>query len=473
MNKISFIFKNQITTIDFSNSEFSPTSTLLEFIRSQNSTKGTKEGCNEGDCGACTVVTVEKINGKLKYRAINSCVMFLPSVHGKQVLTIEDLGNSQNIHPIQKIFIDKHASQCGFCTPGFIMSLFAQKADKIDSTKEDLVEAMTGNLCRCTGYRPIIDSAVDVSELKNLKYFDTYSNPELLDKIQKKDTISIITKRNEYYIPFNIKQAIQLKREHKDAVLTAGGTDLVLVVTKRKENLPKIIDISMLSDNQQIEETENEIIIGAGVKIEDLYEFSKEKLPAMAEMASLFGAKQIRNRSTIGGNVGTASPIGDILPVLIAYNANINIVGGIELKVNINDFIVGYRKTVLTENELIKSISIAKPEPDRIIKAYKISKRYNLDISTVSAGFSLKLKDSKIEDIILAYGGMAEKPKRAFETEKFLNGKEWKEETILEAMKIIEKEFTPLTDARSTKEARTIMAKNLLLKFFNENFLNY
>ncbi|MBN2894158.1 MAG: xanthine dehydrogenase small subunit [Bacteroidales bacterium] len=468
MNKISFVFKNKIRTIDFNNSEFSPTSTLLEFIRAQQNTKGTKEGCNEGDCGACTVVVVEKSGNELKYRAVNSCVMFLPSIHGKQVLTIEDIGSSDNLHPIQQIFIDQHASQCGFCTPGFIMSLFAQKADNPNSSKDELIEAITGNLCRCTGYRPIVDSAVDISKLNDLKLFHNYANPELIDSIPVNDIVSLKTAKNEYYIPFNIEDAIKLRKEHKDAVITSGGTDLVLVVTKRKEHLPKIIDVSLLVDTQQIIETKDEIIFGAGVKIEDIYQFSKTKLPAMAEMLSLFGAKQIRNRATIGGNVGTASPIGDILPVLYAYNADIIIKGDTERKVNINDYIIGYRKTLLGENELIKAVSIQKPAPNRITKAYKISKRVNLDISTVSAGFSMELEKNIIKDIVLNYGGMAERPKRASETENFLNGKEWTEQVVTEAMKIVEKEFTPLTDARSSKEARIIMAKNLLLKFYLE-----
>ena len=394
--------------------------------------------------------------------------MFLPAVHGKQILTIEDLGTSDKLHPIQQIFVEKHASQCGFCTPGFIMSLFAQKADKNVSSKDELVEAMHGNLCRCTGYRPIVEAAEELAEIQDLQHFENYANLELLNKISCDETIEIRTSKNEYFIPFTIDEAIKLKKQHKDAIFTSGSTDLVLRVTKRKEHLPKIIDISSIGETQNITETENEIIFGAGVKLEDIYQYSKTKLPAMAEMLNRFGAKQIRNRATLGGNIGSASPIGDVLPVLFSLNADIIVKGDIERKVNINNYITGYRQTVLKEDEIITAIVIQKPAENQIVKSYKISKRTNLDISTVSAGFSVTINNNNVSEIILAFGGMAEKTKRATETEKFLTGKEWGEQNIHEAMEILEKEFTPLSDARSSKEARIIMTKNLLLKFFIE-----
>lgn len=468
MNKISFVFRNKIQTIDFENSMFTPNSTLLEFIRSNQETKGTKEGCNEGDCGACTVVLIEKTNNKIKYRAVNSCVMFLPSVNGKQVLTIEDLGSLDELHPIQQIFIDQHASQCGFCTPGFIMSLFAQKADKINSSQEDLVEAMTGNLCRCTGYRPIVTSAQEISKLNDLKQFSTYLRKDLLDLLNTKETVTINKGVYKFFIPYTLQEALKLKSENKDAILTSGSTDLVLKVTKRKEPIEQIIDISSIEETQGITEKYNYYEIGSGTKMEDIYQFSKDKLPALANMLGLFGAKQIRNKATIGGNIATASPIGDILPVLFALNAEVVIAGNTERTVKISEFVTGYRKTVLQLEELIKSVMIPKPQNDEIIKSYKISKRLNLDISTVSAGFNFTIKVNKIKSLILAFGGMAEMTKRALKTEEFLLNKEFNETNILEASKILSTEFTPITDARSTKEARSIMAKNLLIKFYQE-----
>ncbi len=469
MNKISFVFNDVITTIDFSLGEYSPTNTLLEFIRSKENRKGTKEGCNEGDCGACTVILIELINQKIKFRAINSCVIFLPAIHGKQILTIEDVGKEENLNPVQELFIKHHASQCGFCTPGFIMSLLAQKIDKPNSSKEELIEAITGNLCRCTGYRPIVDATTEISNLPELTIPKGLIRTDLLNQIQKAEPINIETAENKYLLPFTFSDALKMKFKNSDAVITSGGTDLVLTVTKRKEKLPKVIDISAIEEIQYIKEKDNKLEIGAGTKIEDIYQYSKNNFSALSEILSVFGAKQIRNRATIGGNLATASPIGDILPVLYAYNANIILSSSEkERKVNINDFIIGYRKTVLSSNELIKAVEIPFVAENQIVKSYKISKRFNLDISTVSAGFSIIKNDKLVENIVLCYGGMAEKPKRAVETEKFLIGKELNYENIEKAVIILEKEFKPLTDARSSNEARTIMAKNLLIKFFQE-----
>ncbi len=468
MNKISFVFRNKIQEIDFSKSEFTPNSTLLEFLRTQQDAKGTKEGCNEGDCGACTVVLIEKNNDKIFYKAVNSCVMFLPSVHGKQVITIEDLGSLENLHPIQQIFVEKHASQCGFCTPGFIMSLFAQKAQKINSTKDELLEAISGNLCRCTGYRPIKDAAFAVYELNDKKDFEKFSRPDLIEKIDTEKTITVKKEKYNYFLPFKFSEALILRKKYPKATISAGSTDLVLKVTKRKEPLYNIIDISAVKEINYIIETDNSLEIGAGTDMEDIYQFVKQKYKALSEMLSLFGAKQIRNRATIGGNIATASPIGDITPVLFAYDADIIVSGKKERKININDFITGYRQTVLKLDELIKKIVLKKPKKNTFIKSYKISKRHYLDISTISAAFCLSLNNDKIEDIILAFGGMAAMTKRAVKTEQFLKAKEFNRANLQKASEITAQDFMPITDARSSKEARIIMAKNLIIKFYEQ-----
>ncbi len=467
MNNVSFVFRNKIVNIDFEQSEFSPNTTLLQYLRSQNDAKGTKEGCNEGDCGACTVVLVEKHGNSLKFRAVNSCVMFLPAVHGKQVITIEDLGSYEQLHPIQQIFVEEHASQCGFCTPGFIMSLFAQKADKINSTKDELIEAMHGNLCRCTGYRPIVAAAEDIAKVENLSDFQNFANPELISQINTSETIEIHKDNMSYFIPQDFQAALDLKIRHKDAVITSGSTDLVLKVTKRKEKINKIIDISSIPELQGIIAENDSFVFGAGTKIEDVYQFSKTKIPALAEMLSRFGAKQIRNRATIGGNIATASPIGDVAPVLFALSAKIVVKSpDNERVIDIDKFITGYRQTELKDNELIYKVIIPKPTENQHIHAYKISKRQYLDISTVSAGFMAHIINNNVSDIKLAFGGMAAMTKRATKTEQFLKNKPWTIENIEEATKILFDEFTPITDARSSAEARRVMAKNLLIKFF-------
>lgn len=473
MDKIEFVFNNKKTTIDFETDNYTPNTTLLQYIRSQDGSKGTKEGCNEGDCGACTVTLVEKINGKLTFRAINSCVMFLPSVHGKQIITIEQIGTENKLHPIQQIFVEQHASQCGFCTPGFIMSLFAQKAQKINSTQEDLVEAIHGNLCRCTGYRPIVVSSEKIAQISDLSRFQNYVAEDKIDSINNKDTITIQKDEYEYYIPFTFAEALRLRKKHPDAVINSGSTDLVLRVTKRKEKIHKIIDITMIPEIKNIEQDTYNFIFGAGTNIEDIYQFSKNNLKPMEEMLSVFGSKQIRNRASIGGNIATASPIGDTLPVLFALEASVIVKNAKnERTIKLSNFITAYRQTALKPDELIYKVIIPKPSNDKKIKSYKISKRTNLDISTVSAGFTLKLNNNKVEEIILAYGGMAAMTKRAINTETHLIGKEWKEANILEAAEILKEEFSPLTDARSSSDSRRIMAKNLLIKFYEDTKLN-
>lgn len=469
MNKISFIFKNKIHTVDFDRTTFNPTSTLLEFIRTGLHAKGTKEGCNEGDCGACTVVIIEKKNKKINYQAINSCVTFLPSIHQKQILTIEDIGNIENLHPIQQIIVNKHASQCGFCTPGFIMAFFAQKANNINSSKEQLIEAVAGNLCRCTGYQTIRTSAEEIEKIDNINIFNKYANEKLLDEINNNKEINIKKDKSHYHIPATFKQAVALKQKYPEATICNGSTDLTLKVTKLQKNIPKIIDIANISEIQKIETEKNYYIIGAGTKIENLYQFAKHKLPAIAEILIVFGSKQIRNRATIGGNIASASPIGDIIPTLFAHKAKITITGKNKKIVKIEDFIINYRKTILEKNEIIENIIIPKPENNEIIKTYKISKRTKLDISTVSASFNFNIKNNIINNNILAFGGMAEMTKRAKKTENFLLGKNFTEKNIREASKILKSEFSPITDARASKEARTIMAKNLLMKFYADN----
>jgi len=469
MNNISFIFRNEIKIIDFDNSNYTPNTTLLEYLRSQNGAKGTKEGCNEGDCGACTVVLVEKTKIGLKYRAVNSCVMFLPSIHGKQIITIEDLGTVDELHPIQKIFVDEHASQCGFCTPGFIMSLFAQKADNIDSSKDELVEAINGNLCRCTGYKPIVASANDLTQVKNLHEFKKYTNQDLINKLDTKKHISIRKNEYNYLLPYSLNEALELRNQFPDYTITSGGTDLVLKVSKRKEKIYKIIDISSILELQGIEETGEEFVIGAGTKIEDVYQFSKLKIPSLAEMLAFFGAKQIRNRAAIGGNIATASPIGDINPVLFALSAKLELssITGKRI-IEIEDFITGYRETKLAKNELITKILIPKNKNNKIFKSYKISKRTNLDISTVSAAFMLELDAEIIKNVKLVFGGMAAMTIRASKTENFLKEKIFNEKNIFEAADILKNEFKPITDARSSAEARKIMTKNLLIRFYED-----
>jgi xanthine dehydrogenase small subunit len=474
MNKVSFVFNDKIFEIDFRQSAYSPTTSVLKFLRSLSGFKGVKEGCGEGDCGACTVVIADHDGKRLHYQAVDSCLVFLPMIHGKQLITVENLeGPHGELHPVQQAMVEAYASQCGYCTPGFVMSLFALYKSPVKATKELILDAITGNLCRCTGYSPIIEAAEKACRKKKADHFTKKESQTiaLLKRIDRRKTISIQTKAQKYFKPFKLDETLALRRKYPEAIIVSGNTDNGLRVSKKHELLTEIIDISDVMELKFITETFESVSVGAGTSIEQLKEASKDLFPALYKMYSVFGSRQIRNLATIGGNLGSASPIGDSLPVLMAYNAVVVVRSMTKLRIiNLNDFVRSYHTTDLQKDEIIYMIGIPIPEDGRIIRSYKISKRKDMDISTCSAGFMLSKdeKTGKVKDIVLAYGGMAAITKRATKAEKFLLGKTWTLTNIEKASEIVYKEFTPLSDARSGDEFRRMAARNLLLKFYHE-----
>jgi xanthine dehydrogenase small subunit len=479
-NQIEFILDGSKQAIEFAHNQcFKPSTTVLNYLRSFDNHKGVKEGCAEGDCGACTVVLASPSeNGKLIYEAVDSCLLFLPMIHGKQLITVENLSEKQNgkreLHPVQKSMVTNNGSQCGYCTPGIVMSTFALFKTHHKPSNEVVLDSLTGNLCRCTGYNSIIKAAQEACE-NGVKDQFSLTEKQVCDTLkgirEKQTDIELNGEGQKYFLPASTESALNYKQKYPEALVVSGATDIALRQTKKGEHFPIIIDLSQIDDLKDYKETESEISLGAALSLEKVKSLSKSTLPALHKMLSVFGSLQIRNLATLGGNIGSASPIGDTLPLLFAYGANINVVGLNDLKrsIHIEDFIIGYRQTALKANELIHSVTIPKPKSNTIIKSYKVSRRKDLDISTVSAAFALQLsKDGLVESIILAYGGMAAKTQRATKTENFLLGKSWKIDSIQSAMKIVEEEFTPLSDARSDAESRRIAASNLLLKFFNE-----
>jgi len=469
---ISFVLDGKIVEIDFADSKYKPTTTLLQYLRDLTGHKSVKEGCAEGDCGACTVVLGELKNDKLQYRAYDSCLIFLPAVHGKQIITAENLGDSENLHPVQQAIHDYDGSQCGFCTPGFVMSIFALYKQEEKPDKEEIRNALSGNLCRCTGYRPIIEAAE--YSIKN-RHEDNFCKCEdhiasLLKKINAKDTIEIITDNQKYFIPFTKKNALLLRNQFPHALLITGSTDVALRVTKRNDFLPEIIDLSHIRELDCFNIKKDKVFIGSNYSLEDLRNSSKSVFPALHNILNIFGSRQIRNRACLGGNIGSASPIGDSIPVLMAYDAEV-VLESVETKrtIKLREFITGYRQTQCKPNEIITKIIVPIPKSDILIKSYKVSKRKDLDISTVSACFSLKLNKNLVEDIAVFYGGMAAFTKRAVKTEKILKAKIWNRKNIEIAMKYITEDYKPISDARAGFKTREIMAANLLLKFWTES----
>ncbi|MEI7724072.1 MAG: xanthine dehydrogenase small subunit, partial [Bacteroidota bacterium] len=477
-NTIRFILDDRVMEVAFSVATgLKPTTTVLNYLRSLPAHKGVKEGCAEGDCGACTVVIAGLNNqGKLVYRTVDSCLVFLPMIHGKQLITVENLafyqGNIKTLHPVQEMLVETNGSQCGYCTPGVVMSLFGLFKNHLNPSRETIEDALTGNLCRCTGYQSILNAAERLGKETSEDHFSKKEPKiiELLTEIsQEKETIEIITKQQNYYKPFTIAESLKLRHQHPSAIIVNGSTDVALRQTKKKELLYEIIDLSDVDELKHGLEDEDQYTIGAGLTMEHLKLFSKFRLLSLYDLLKVFGSLQIRNVATIGGNVCSASPIGDTLPLLIACRAKIRIRSmNVERVLMIEDFISGYRKTNLRDDELIIEIIIPKKDPDTIVEAYKVSRRRDMDISTVSAAFRLRIQHGMVDEIILAFGGLAAMPKRAVNTENFLMGNRWDRNIVLLAMDVFSQEFNPISDARANASYRRSAGRNLLMKFFNE-----
>jgi len=472
-SSISFVLDGQLVSLDFQDPAGpNPTTTILNYLRSLPSHTGVKEGCAEGDCGACTVVLCDLCGVKPAYYAVDSCLVFLPMIHGKQLITIENLRTADlNLHPVQQAMVETGGSQCGYCTPGITMSLFSLYKTKDHPDRAEIDDCLTGNLCRCTGYKPIIEAAARSCVHKTVDHLTDLEpkTSRLLQSISQ-GPVHIRTSQQEYWRPATLPEALDLKSKQPAAIVLCGATDLALRVTKKHELLKEIIDVGGLSELRKIEAKPSVFRIGAGVTLSTLMEMAQNELPALFDILMVFGSRQIRNLGTLGGNIGTASPVGDLLPALMAYNARVVLQSSRgSREVALDDYFTGYRETVREPIELIVSVVIPRSQNGAVVKSYKVSKRKDLDISTVSSAFRLELGGGRIvKQMKLAYGGMAERPKRATRTETFLIGKSWQREVVEEAMDVLDEEFTPISDVRSGAAFRKIAARNLLLKFWSE-----
>lgn len=473
MNTIRFVLDDQIVTVDFNKADYHPSTTVLNYLRSLPGHRGTKEGCGEGDCGACTIVLGELEDGRIKYKAVNSCLLFLSAIHGKQVITIENLaqqnGNEIKLHPVQQAIVENYGSQCGFCTPGVIMTMFALYKSDIEISKKNIIECLAGNLCRCTGYEPISKAVIQACNNRQPDHFDD-NEPKikrmLLEIKEETKSKEIHTTQQRYFLPSNPEDALHFCITYPLAYIVNGATDTAIRQNKNYEFLPEIIDLSCVREFKEIRIENNGIYAGAGVSLESFKKLIEEQLPQVSELLEMFASWQIRNIATIGGNLATSSPIGDLIPLFIVLRARLELIDTEKSRwVDIEDFITGYRKNCLMPGELLKGVFFPKPENDIIIRSEKISTRRHLDISTLSIALRLKKDpENRIEEIILAYGGLADKPKRADGTEKFLEGKILNESVIEQSTLFIENDFTPISDARASASYRIIVAKNLLIK---------
>ena len=462
-NEIEFILNDELIKINNIDTNVS----VLNYLRIDKRLTGTKEGCASGDCGACTAIIAELKNNKLEYKAVNTCIMFLYSLHGKQLITVEHLSNSK-LHPVQQSMVDNHGSQCGFCTPGFVMSMFGMYKDKVKPSNQSIDEYLAGNLCRCTGYNSIKKAAKKMYSYGRKDKFSKNENKiiKLLKKINHND-ILISKNNNKFYIPLNLKNLIQYTQNNNQYKFVTDGTDIALEVTKKNNTINSLIYLGNNKDLNYIKIEKNYINIGSATPINKIIPMLKKYYPSFAEIFYRYGSTQIRNVASIGGNLGSASPIGDSLPALLALNAKLILQSKKQRILDINNFFKDYRKTDLKNKEFIKEIRIPIFK-NYIFKCYKISKRIDDDISSLFVAYLMKLKNNIIIDINIAYGGMDSIPNFAFKTQKYLIGKEFNLKNLEKSKQIIEKDFTPLTDVRASSSYRKLVSKNLMDRLFLE-----
>jgi xanthine dehydrogenase small subunit len=458
---------------DVSISSLRPTDTLLDYLRLERHLTGTKEGCAEGDCGACTVLVGRLIDGGLHYESVNACIRFLGSLHDTHVVTVEHLAPKDGtLHPVQQAIVDCHGSQCGFCTPGFVMSLYGLWLANDKPSRAAIEKTLQGNLCRCTGYEPIVKAAEKVSLARPSALFDPLEKTRAdviarLWAMQSHETITIASGGERTIIPGSTIELAKILAEEPGATVVAGATDVGLWVTKQMRPINPVIFINHLAELQTVTAGEDGFTIGAGLTYSRAFAAIADRIPAVGNLINRIGGEQVRNMGTIGGNVANGSPIGDMPPPLIALGASVSLrsANGVRT-LPLEDFFIDYGKQDRRPDEFVESLFVPYPAEDAHFAVYKITKRRDEDISAVLGAFHLTLDAAgSVADIRIAYGGMAATPKRARTVEAELIGKPWTESTVLSARAAFDADFTPLTDWRATAEYRQLTAKNLLTRF--------
>jgi xanthine dehydrogenase small subunit len=428
-----------------------PTTTLLDWLRERRGLTGTKEGCNEGDCGACTVMVRDETGA----RALNACILFLPQLQGKAVVTVEGLAAPDGTpHPVQSAMVAHHGSQCGFCTPGFVVSMATAHLNG----RRDFDDQLAGNLCRCTGYAPIIRAAEAAADAPVPGHL---AAPPVLP-------VADADPQGTAFRPASADALAEWYAAHPDATLIAGATDVGLWVTKQLRDLAPVAFLGGCADLKAITVTDTEIRFGAMATLTDVLAAVRPHHPDMAEMIRRYGSVQVRNAATIGGNIANGSPIGDSPPALIALGATLHLRhGATRRSLPLEDFFLAYGEQDRVPGEFVEAVSIPR-QPDRL-KCYKLSKRFDQDISAVCGCFSLTVTGGTVTAARIAFGGMAGTPKRASAVEAALTGQPWTEATVRAALPAFETDFTPLSDMRASAAYRMEAAKGMLLRYFHED----
>ena len=457
-----------------------PTRSVLDWLREDAHCTGTKEGCNEGDCGACTVVVGElDAAGQLQLQTVNSCIQFVPTLHGKALFTVEDLKPqcAGQLHPVQQALVECHGSQCGFCTPGFVMSLWStyehHQGAGTQPTRQQLADDLSGNLCRCTGYRPIIDAGQRMFDLPAAR-LDAAPVVAALQALQAGSLSYQGARPGEpaatLHAPTTLDELAALRVQHPKATLLAGSTDIGLWVSKQFRDVGDLIYVGNVAALKTIETlADGGLRIGAGASLEDAYAALAKRLPALTDLWLRFASPPIRHAGTLGGNVANGSPIGDSPPMLMALDAQIELRQGERVRqMPLPEFYVDYMKNRLEPGEFVQALLVPGASFSRTVRAYKISKRFDCDISALCGGFSIELDGDTVRSVRLAFGGMAGIVKRAAAAEAAVLGQAWTEATVQAAQAALLQDFKPLTDMRASAEYRMQVAQNLLMRFWLE-----
>ena len=475
---IRFVLDGEVIELD----DVEPTRTVLQFLRDDLRRTGTKEGCAEGDCGACTVVLAElnRDGDDVTLRAINSCIQFLPTLDGKELITVESLSPAgADLHPVQKAMVEQHGSQCGFCTPGFVMSLFALYKTNDKPSRREIDDALAGNLCRCTGYRPIIAAAqamYDETPATNDWLRQPYGNQDKatnramqLQALVRANGLRFGVRKPTFFSPATIPELADLLATYPDATLLAGGTDVGLWVTKQHRELPLVIYTGRVSELLQTDVTDTHIVIGAAVTITDAMSVIVKHYPDLDELFRRFASPPIRNAGTLGGNIANGSPIGDSMPALMVAGTTLVLRAGRDTReVSLEDFYVDYMVNDLEPGEFVSSIRIPRPTVGVELRSYKLSKRFDQDISAVCTAYRLELDGDRVGSIRIACGGLAAITKRATHCEAAINGKHWNEDAVHQAAAALAQDFEALSDMRASADYRLRACQNLLRRFYLE-----
>jgi xanthine dehydrogenase small subunit len=461
-----------------------PTRTVLQYLREDRRRTGTKEGCAEGDCGACTVVIGEATrSGRLKLKAMNSCIQFLPVLDGKQLFTVESLGSAKDLHPVQQALVDCHGSQCGFCTPGFVMTLFAVFKNRARHGRRDIDDELAGNLCRCTGYRPIIEAAgrmYDYAEQPgNGEWLRQAATDERdadneeqrlaarLAKLQRTECLHIQAGDRHFYAPRNCDQLAAVLKQEPGALLLAGGTDIGLWVNKQFQRPAILVYTGQVEELREIRRSDEYLEIGSAVTVTDAMPSLLDEYPELDELLRRFASPPIRNAATLGGNIANGSPIGDSMPALIALGARVVLQSGdAQREIPLEDLYVDYQVKSLAAGEFVRSVRIPRRRDDQRFATYKVSKRFDQDISAVCGAFMVRIDGSTVTEARVAYGGMAAIPRRAAACEAALREHGWTGDGVRAASNKLDEDFDPISDMRAGAGYRRLVCRNLLLRFF-------